>query len=438
MTFTQSEATAARRRFPVYLVDATDGLTPETGEAAGQPQISKNGGSWTNTSATLTAVGNGAYYVELTTGELDTLGSIAVRYKSSATAEFSRSAVVDVARITPAQVNAEADAALSDAGYTSARAAFLDRLTANTVRLAGTTVSHSIVAYDNQLASGHGALVNVGDRLFIGGRWRRITNKATDEVELDDDTGLGGASGGDAYILPWVPAIIDANAVQVLDTPIPEDPGLLPVQVDAMANNVITTAAIADGAFTAAKFATGFLTADKIASDAITAAKIANDAITASKLANNAITSAKIATDAIGAAQIAANAIGAAEIADNAITAAKIGGNAITSEKLAPNAIGAVQIADNAIGASEIADNAITAAKLATDAGNKIADALLDRANGIETSYSLRHAMRVMLAVAAGKSSNSGGTYRDINDTKPRVTATLTDGNRTAVTVDAA
>lgn len=90
MIFVQSEATAARRRVWFYLVDATDGITPETGEGGGQPQISKNGAAWANTSATLTAVGNGTYYVELTAGELDTLGKGFVRYKSGNTAEFSQ------------------------------------------------------------------------------------------------------------------------------------------------------------------------------------------------------------------------------------------------------------------------------------------------------------------------------------------------------------
>jgi hypothetical protein len=94
MVYLLSEGTAAERRFPLYLVDATDGLTAETGEAAGQPQISKNGGAFSNTSATLTAVGNGSYYVELTAGELDTLGMIQVRYKSANTAEFSAPARV--------------------------------------------------------------------------------------------------------------------------------------------------------------------------------------------------------------------------------------------------------------------------------------------------------------------------------------------------------
>lgn len=87
--YVQSEGTAARRRFPVYLVDATDGITPETGETGGQPQISKVGGAWSNTTATLTAIGNGAYYVELTAAELDTLGSFQIRFKSANTAEFN-------------------------------------------------------------------------------------------------------------------------------------------------------------------------------------------------------------------------------------------------------------------------------------------------------------------------------------------------------------
>jgi len=84
-----SEATEARRRVYFQLVDATDGMTPETGEAAGQPQISSNGEAWTNTGiGTLTAIGNGRYYADLTTGAVATTGTvIETRYKSANTAE---------------------------------------------------------------------------------------------------------------------------------------------------------------------------------------------------------------------------------------------------------------------------------------------------------------------------------------------------------------
>lgn len=87
MLFQQSEGTAAYRRIPIHLVDATDGITAETG-ITGTPQISKNGASWSNTSGTITEIGNGAYYIELTAGELDTLGFGMVRFKTAATAEF--------------------------------------------------------------------------------------------------------------------------------------------------------------------------------------------------------------------------------------------------------------------------------------------------------------------------------------------------------------
>lgn len=84
-----NEATAAQRRVYFHLVDATDGITPETGEAGGQPQISTNGGAWTDTGiGTLTAIGNGRYYADLTQTAVATAGDrIETRYKSAATAE---------------------------------------------------------------------------------------------------------------------------------------------------------------------------------------------------------------------------------------------------------------------------------------------------------------------------------------------------------------
>ena len=83
----QSESLAPRLRIYLFLVDATDMKTPETGEAGGQPQISANGAAFGNTTNTLTAVGNGLYYVLLTTTEVGTVGYHVVRYKSAATCE---------------------------------------------------------------------------------------------------------------------------------------------------------------------------------------------------------------------------------------------------------------------------------------------------------------------------------------------------------------
>lgn len=83
-----NESTAAKRRVYFHLVQ-TDGITPATGEAAGQPQISSDGAAWTNTGiGTLTAIGNGRYYADLTQTAVQTVGThIETRYKSASTAE---------------------------------------------------------------------------------------------------------------------------------------------------------------------------------------------------------------------------------------------------------------------------------------------------------------------------------------------------------------
>jgi hypothetical protein len=85
----KDQSTAAKRRVYFHLVDGNDGLTAETGEADGQPQISVNGATWTDTGiGVLVAVGNGEYYAELTEAILGTSGDvIRTRYSSANTAE---------------------------------------------------------------------------------------------------------------------------------------------------------------------------------------------------------------------------------------------------------------------------------------------------------------------------------------------------------------
>lgn len=72
---------------------------------------------------------------------------------------------------------------------------------------------------------------------------------------------------------------------------------------------------------------------------------------------------------------------------------------------------------------------------------DSVADALLDRANGVETSLTVRGALRLTAAALAGKLSGAATTtvtIRNVPDTKARITATVdVDGNRSAVTTDA-
>lgn len=83
-----SETDQSLRRVYFHLVDATDGLTAELGEAGGQPQLSLNGAAWANSSGTLVAIGNGEYYLDLSVAEIASPGVISYRYKSANTAEF--------------------------------------------------------------------------------------------------------------------------------------------------------------------------------------------------------------------------------------------------------------------------------------------------------------------------------------------------------------
>jgi len=116
------ETTAANKRIYFHCVDATDGLTPETGEAGGQPQIATNGAAFTNTGiGVLVAVGNGRYYAELTDGAVDTTGRvIESRYKSAETAE-ALGTTVQVVAFDPHEI--------TDLGLTNLDAAVSTRST---------------------------------------------------------------------------------------------------------------------------------------------------------------------------------------------------------------------------------------------------------------------------------------------------------------------
>ena len=120
-------------------------------------------------------------------------------------------------------------------------------------------------------------------------------------------------------------------------------------------------------------------------------------------------------------------------------TAGKIVGdniNATVSSRLASASItlsgGAVTVGTN---------NDKTGYALTSGERDSIAAALLDLSNGVETSLTMRNALRAMAAALAGKISGAAGTTVTIRnavaDSKNRIVATVdTDGNRSAITYD--
>ena len=101
-----NQATASKRRVYFLCVDATDGITAEVGEAGGQPQISTDGGGWVDAGiGTLSSMGSGYYYAELTQAAVANTGNvISTRYKSANTAE-SPGTTVQVVAFDPDNVD---------------------------------------------------------------------------------------------------------------------------------------------------------------------------------------------------------------------------------------------------------------------------------------------------------------------------------------------
>lgn len=88
------------------------------------------------------------------------------------------------------------------------------------------------------------------------------------------------------------------------------------------------------------------------------------------------------------------------------------------------------------IDATSIATDAFTAAKFATDVGTEFANAVKGSIVETEGSYTLQQVLSIALAVLAGRTDDSGATFKTPNNVANRVAAT-TDGsnNRTAMTL---
>lgn len=95
--------------------------------------------------------------------------------------------------------------------------------------------------------------------------------------------------------------------------------------------------------------------------------------------------------------------------------------------------------AGGAVTAGTVSDK--TGYALTSGERDSIAAALLDLTDGVETSWTVRKALRIQLSALGGKASGLATTtarYRDMADSKDRIVATVdADGNRTAVTLDA-
>ena len=295
---------------------------------------------------------------------------------------------------------------------------------------------------------------------------------STDLIQVDVAQWLGTAAA-----TPTVAGVPEVDVTHWIGTAAatPTTAGVPEVDITHIAGSAVSTSSaqlgvnVVNAGGTA--WASGSLTSGVFASGAITAGAIAADAIGASELAADAV--AEIADgvwDEARSGHVAAGSFGeyvpanvtyfggsagsftsgrpdvnmtyiagsivstsSAQLGVNVVNAAGTGwaSGSLTSGVFASGAITADAIAASAIGASE----------LAADAANEIADALLDRSAGVETGYTPRQALRLIMAAELGKLSGAATTtvtIRDVNDSANRIVATVdSSGNRTAVTLNA-
>lgn len=197
---------------------------------------------------------------------------------------------------------------------------------------------------------------------------------------------------------------------------------------------------VAAGGITAASIATNAIDADAIAPDAVTE-------IQSGLATSAALTTVQTDTDdiqsrlpaALVGGRMASNAEVVGDKTGYALSAAGVQAiwDALTSALTTVGSVGKL-IVDNL---NATISSRATVADVPT--ANANADAVLDRANGIETGWTLRQAFRIILAALGGKSSGGAATgasspvFRDATDTKDRITATVdASGNRTSVTLD--
>jgi hypothetical protein len=324
---------------------------------------------------------------------------------------------------------------------------------------------------------------------------------ASGGASINNDTeGYGWFTGFCTGVLPWRGPIIGFRASGindlVIDSAFSTTRGFsgtaLPAAAAGAAGGLLTctsanvlptdsvvAASIAAAALTAAKFDTAAITAGVLATDAIGSAELAASAVDkiiiailanvltdGTPFAGASIAAIKAKTDNLPSdpadASVVAGLIAAVEtkvdtvdtvvdaiLVDTAeigaagagLTALASAANLATLDDFVDTEVAAIKAKTDNLPAdpADASDIAALIDALPTAAEN--AAALLDLANGIETSITPRQALRLILAASAGKLSGAATTtvtIRNVGDSKARITATVdADGNRSDVTVDA-
>lgn len=404
MPYPLKQATAHIMRMGPFL-DDTDGKTPETGLTITQAdiQISKAGGTFTQTNAespTTTHDVDGWYQVPVTVSDTGTLGPL--------TAQVAMAGALPVWRechVLPANVY--------DSLYST------DKLQVDLAQWLGTAAATPSVAGVPKVDLTHvfGTILSEGGAGRLAAAFIKLFDVTT-PLLVASDVMRGTDSAATAAV--WTAARAGALTDWI-------NGGRLDNLLDAIPTTAMrgTDDAALASVWTEAR--AGALT-DWINGGRLDLLIDAIKAVT-DNLPNNGALSDLAAILIDTSTTLPATLVTVAEYVDTEVAAIKAKTDNLPGS---PAAVGS---------AMTLAADAIDAASIKADAGTELATALLDLVNGIETGYTLRQALRLVLSAAAAKLSGAATStvsIRDVGDAKDRIVATVDEnGNRSAVVLDA-
>jgi hypothetical protein len=421
-------------------VAVTDGVVADL-------KISKNGAAPAalNGSATLTHRHTGHYSLALTASDLDTVGSAQVAIDDTVNGMQPKDINVIEEVIYDAMFAASANAFTGSAGSTT--------LTA----LAGGSITAAVIATGAVDADAIAA--DAVTEIQTGLATAAVVTAIKAVTDLLPDAGALTQIGADAATAATeaTGANVSAGAAQsaaesVQDTlaDLTEDDGGTPrftantLEQAPTGGSAPTVDEIADEVET--RTIAAVTTVNGLAANTLTASALAADAVTEIWAAGTrTLTAGTNIVLAKGTGVTGFNDLSAAQVNTKADTALSDYDPPTRAELTSDvnsvlTAVGDVPTNAELATALAAADDAILTAigLLSIPTANANADALLDRANAIETGYTVRQAIKLMAASMAGKVSGADTNapiFRSLDDSANRITATTTaDGNRTAVT----
>ncbi|RWE26648.1 MAG: hypothetical protein EOS41_05820 [Mesorhizobium sp.] len=299
-------------------------------------------------------------------------------------------------------------------------------------------VTRVIELYRPDVTSGRTLSVDANSRVDVGS----ISGTAQTARDIGASVLLSAGTGTGQ--LDFTAGVVKSNMTQLLGTAAatPSTAGVIEVNIKNIANAAVNTAS--------AQLGVNVVNAGGTAwnSGAITANTFAAGAITAAKFAANALDAVWSTTTRLltaGTNIVLAKGTGVTGFNDldaPGVRSAVGLASANLDTQLSALSGNDTTINNNVLAVKAKTDNLPAAPAAVGDipTANQNADALLDRASGIEPGMTPRQGWRLWSAALLGKANGLGtGTaiFRDTNDTKDRINASVDqDGNRLAVILD--